>query len=556
MAPKKRKVPGAGTSKASPAKRSKQKHGKVGSSVWNTPDDWDALVAASSLSTSSVSVRRPRPRGLNSLVKCCTEASARGFKRLWDTGAVIVDGRAVGRGEWWKAGWDGLPDHLKIGVRDAVFRLWGGYLTIDMISHLFIFPPGIYLPTALLTSIQNIEGLKPLHPARTISSSFTSLYFTHSSRASDIALAGMVWWMPNLENVNLKGCSLAGPEVVEALIKQCPRLKKINLRGTKVGEKEIKGLLDAFGKQLEGFKVDQVIFQNINDTFGSSPYPKLTHLCLPGDMLNAPSTDFRARARAHGQTVAHPTPRPTPIDSIIQWNTLSDVFPAITHFSIPGLLVPPGTKLDIPTNQLVKFKLGPGGPPVPAPTLTSLITKQSKSLRTLHLGHFLPTGDEEFFQLAEAVEGCQAIEEFVLQVDRQGSADARCDRAMAAAASWIFHDSLQIKWSSTLKRISLILPQGVKLQAPSPLIQQVQVTPVLEQLDLPGTEIDDLAEWIAQFPKLRSLDISGTKLTDEEVFAILDACPLLSRVDLTSCRGVNVRNRRNIFKAWEEARGS
>lgn len=36
--------------------------------------------------------------------------------------------------------------------------------------------------------------------------------------------------------------------------------------------------------------------------------------------------------------------------------------------------------------------------------------------------------------------------------------------------------------------------------------------------------------------------------TDEDVFTILDGCPLLSRIDLTSCRGVNVRNRRNIFK--------
>ena len=41
---------------------------------------------------------------------------------------------------------------------------------------------------------------------------------------------------------------------------------------------------------------------------------------------------------------------------------------------------------------------------------------------------------------------------------------------------------------------------------------------------------------------------------EEQLFRILDGCPLLSRIDLTTCRGINVRNRRRVFDVWAEAR--
>ena len=53
---------------------------------------------------------------------------------------------------------------------------------------------------------------------------------------------------------------------------------------------------------------------------------------------------------------------------------------------------------------------------------------------------------------------------------------------------------------------------------------------------------------------LRSLDLSNTDITTEQVFDVLDACPLLSRVDLTSCRGVDVRLRRRIFAGWKDGK--
>jgi hypothetical protein len=58
-----------------------------------------------------------------------------------------------------------------------------------------------------------------------------------------------------------------------------------------------------------------------------------------------------------------------------------------------------------------------------------------------------------------------------------------------------------------------------------------------------------------QLPHLRSLDLGGTDITTEQVYDVLDKCAVLSRVDLTSCRGVDVRLRRRVFGAWAESRG-
>lgn len=102
--------------------------------IWNSADDWDTLVAESQLSTASISLRRSRPRGLQSLVCCATEACARSFKRIWE---VPTPGGFVGQtvlGEYWKDGWAWVPDHLKADVRDKVFRYWGEYVTASMLS--------------------------------------------------------------------------------------------------------------------------------------------------------------------------------------------------------------------------------------------------------------------------------------------------------------------------------------------------------------------------------------------------------------------------------------
>jgi hypothetical protein len=109
------------------------------------------------------------------------------------------------------------------------------------------------------------EHLKPLIPPKPNAGSITTLSLKHAGKASDVSIAAMIYHLPNLEVINLKGCSLAGSQVVETVIKRCKKLRRINLKLTQVKEEDVKLLLDEFGHQLEGFKVDVVVFKVSSD---------------------------------------------------------------------------------------------------------------------------------------------------------------------------------------------------------------------------------------------------------------------------------------------------
>ena len=303
-----------------PAKRSRRNE----RSVWNSTDDWDELVQASTLSTSSISARRPRPYGLVSLKQASVQAAVRSFKRIFET-----------HESWWIAEWRNLPDAHKAAVRDGIFRMWGSVLSIERIREvsesstlsvfssdveLFLVPPELHLPAELLPALAKTQSLKPFHPSD--AGSFTSLRLTHASAVSDIAIAGLIHQLPNLETLVLKGCTKAGARTVKTILERCPKLRRLNLKGANVSEGDVKALLNAYGSQIQAFKVDNVVFEvsltskryahsSIPRTRSCpAPYPCLTHLCLPGDVINRPrSGDMRQRARAFAQSIAYPTPR-------------------------------------------------------------------------------------------------------------------------------------------------------------------------------------------------------------------------------------------------------
>lgn len=76
--------------------------------------------------------------------------------------------------------------------------------------------------------------------------------------------------------------------------------------------------------------------------------------------------------------------------------------------------------------------------------------------------------------------------------------------------------------------------------------------PRLEELVLNHTGIDDkAAPFLSCCSSLVALEVAGTKLTSSGVFPIIDACAQLEKLDLTSCRGIKVADRRRFFEVWE-----
>ncbi|WVQ96485.1 hypothetical protein IAU59_003590 [Kwoniella sp. CBS 9459] len=619
-------------------------------SIWNSTDDWETLVSNSTLSTSSISLRPPRfgggGIGLPSLTRCCTRCIARHFKGLWEAdaaqGSAVADAQVtMTMGEDFRLAWKEVPDRLKEAVRDEVIEWWGGYLALRMIIDVFMVPPHMYLPGELLPSVASTDRLKDLIPSTASSrEAYTSLTLTHADKVTDTGVAGLIYHLPNLERINLKGCQAVGSRTIKTMVDRCKKLKRVNLMGTGVREEDIKVILDAFGQQLEGFKVDKVNFESINHTFASASitYPHLTHLCLPGSLLSPAHGGAASRARLLASSIGHPEARPTPPSSILQWETLGETFPALTHLSLPGLLVVEGTKIALPPG-LIKFSVLPsgsnagsgtntGGPPISIETITNLLESQTTTLRSVHLGHLKPStrgtaalsnprssafyanAEREFRRLGEVLAKCENLQSFKWVNQVGGSLDTGCDLASSRFADLVYEPGLAGSWRRSLKHLTLVIPQTISAWAflpangtvsteaaeldivstqhqthpdhsrikegredeqslasmpkhviavPMIILDEDKSSPArtddfrspLETLNIPSANIDDTAQFaraVSGFRALRTMDLSGTKITDDDMRTIVGSCTLLHRIDLTSCRGVNVRHRRNIFK--------
>lgn len=248
---------------------------------------------------------------------------------------------------------------------------------------------------------------------------------------------------------------------MKTILNRCNGLRKINLKGTKVVERGVKDLLGNFGGQLESFKIDTVTFdvrvfvcihseiyrkqslmvddryQDIDDTFSSSPYPHISHLCLPGDILNRSSSPANRNAiRFTG--MGYPQPRNTLASDIIQWSGFNKCFPRLTHLYLPGLLVPSGTKINTSFLKLIKIALGPRGPPVPISTVIGLIEGHESTLRSLHLGNVYPDIPSSsrtaymavYDDLANHLHQSKLLEQFRWQTDIKGTNNLASDNSM------------------------------------------------------------------------------------------------------------------------------
>ncbi|SCZ98502.1 BZ3500_MvSof-1268-A1-R1_Chr7-1g09181 [Microbotryum saponariae] len=76
--------------------------------------------------------------------------------------------------------------------------------------------------------------------------------------------------------------------------------------------------------------------------------------------------------------------------------------------------------------------------------------------------------------------------------------------------------------------------------------------PKLQTLILNSSRIDDGASIsIGYCHDLRTLHLAETKISTDFLAHLMKACPLLSNLNLTSCRGVPVAQRRTFFETWE-----
>lgn len=189
--------------------------------------------------------------------------------------------------------------------------------------------------------------------------------------------------------------------------------------------------------------------QNVNDTLSSIPLPRLTHLCLPGDFLNARDA---LQIRRHAGQTSIPPPKPTPEGSVFDWPNISTCFPSLTHLYLPRSFIP-DTRFGFRSNTLVKLVLG-SDPPTPSDALICLLVDQLESLKKLELGYILPQGNgigrggmSDFQIIGGLLADCK-LESFKLVCPETKNTAAKAE--MMASASLLL-EGIRGNWRKTLK---------------------------------------------------------------------------------------------------------
>ncbi|WVQ83046.1 hypothetical protein IAT38_005184 [Cryptococcus sp. DSM 104549] len=558
-----------------PAKRTKRspqvKHEHASPTPAPGPlDDWAKVVQPDT----RVWTRPPALKKLHPLTKFATDAAVRGFKQIWSDAPGNVNGsgeKEMGRA--WKRRWRNVPPELQEAVRDGVFKMTRG-LKPRFIQEVFTIPPALYLPGELLSHVATAGQLEPFIPRTIDLSTITSLTLTRAIRIPDEDIARLLEYLPNLEALKLKGCTLAGQKTAKTLAKRCPRMRSINLKGTAVVEKDVEILLRTFGQQIEVFKVDKVKFKHINTTFDSEPYPKLERLCIPGDFLNTPSRSTTDKPTGEKDSTLYPSPAATPKGSRIQWSRFGKSFPALTHLYLPGLLVPHGTNIKLANDHtLVKVSFGDGGPPVPAGVAHGLVQSQRGTLQSIHLGNirvFMYQGMKEseldevsegfwdryidtmdFSRLSTAISECFNLERFRWRADEKGLQERLCRYVMKDHLCTALIVSRVLR---KVKRIELNLPATLRADTFLVNPDDDDEPRPLEHFIIPMADIPHphrLAVSLPGYPNLVEMDVAGVGFIDDDMRSIIEACPLLSRINVTSCKKVKIAPPKTVQQAYE-----
>ncbi|KAF8711975.1 hypothetical protein RHS03_01609, partial [Rhizoctonia solani] len=527
--PKRREAPTRKT--ASSAKRIKF-------SSFGAPNETDDLpqahVAAQQQSgpSAGASLRAPRhTNGIPTLASYATRVLAMHFKTL----CLSASENLRTGGPPMRRRLSDLPDTLIPNLLLLLREYCPTYLRSDIITTYLLRGREIRLSgdfPGVITSVLAAIGVR--HNAGII----TTLELTELPAIADQTFATVVARLSELEILNLRKCSKAGPLVLDAAASKCPRLKVLNMNYTVATPRSILSVLLAC-RELEVLKIA-----------GS---PKLI------------SGSISALIKSH--TEANPDDEIPTFNSLkslkLRLTKLGDSDLAAFFFHCPNL-----TTLDISFTQVKNIPIISPFPPLKKLCLTSTrvsgtnlvnVLDNCSELEVLYLGAFGKTlgaapgsgnilTDSLLRDITDVLERCPNLRSISLVSNTRLGAGGSVGRALQDFVKRVgrrceildFENIPQLR-SGDLEG----LLSTSEYDQPSPL----------RALNVARTGVNgDAAMFIAACPKIAELDIASTRFGKEELFTILDCCPDLIRLDLTGCRSVPLQDRRRFFEVWESAR--
>ncbi|CAE7182385.1 unnamed protein product, partial [Rhizoctonia solani] len=478
-------------------------------------------------SSTGASVRPPRRvNGVPSLVSYAAKVFATHFKTLYipESENLRIDGPAM------RKRLSDLPDTLIPRLLLLLREHCPNYLRPEIITTYFLRGRHIRLSGNLPgvnTKVLNAIGAR--HNAGGV---ISTLDLTQLPGISDQTFAKIVARLPQLERLSLRGCSKAGPMVLQAVASNCPRLRILNMNYTIVTPRSIFPVLLEC-RELEVLKIAGV--------------PKLVSGCVP--LLVKSYLEENPDAEV---------PMFTSLRSLkIRETNLSDSDIATFISHCPNLAT-----LDISSTPIKKIPIVSPFPPLKKLCLNSTrvsgtnlvnLLEHCPGLEVLYLGaNGRTTGaalsgsdsltDGLLRDITDALAECPNIRSVSLVSNPRLGAGGSLGRAL--------HDFIQRVGRRCENLNFENVPQLRSGDLEGLLRSSYDDQPSsLRYLNLARTGVNgDAAMFIAACPKLEILNLAATRFGKEELFTILECCPDLVELDLTSCRSISVQDRRGFFE--------
>ncbi|KAH8102600.1 hypothetical protein BXZ70DRAFT_890543 [Cristinia sonorae] len=469
------------------------------------------IPSASAWSTRKVSTSQVLP-----LTALCIQSVARNFRRI---AARDDDWLAI------KAWFQNLPEALIPKLFAALRTTCPEVLSNRQITY-FVRGRSVTLTDSLPgVDTQTVKMLSQGPNKRTL----REVHLIGLSKISDDTLAGVMSWLSALEVLNLRGCTKAGPKTAVAVGKGCHNLVTLNLNYTSVTPVSLASVLEKC-TALEIIKLAGIpnwLWAELDLT--SHPNTRLPNL-----------KTLKLRQTAVTDTTI---------------NQFLLICPNIRRLdlSFTDVRQPPALQ----TNHSLE-KLALTSTRMSMESLLSILRNMT-GLRSLALGGFgagrglsasisntsaMTLTDDALQGITDTLAKCDILENVSLVGNTKLGTMGRQSRALADFIQRVGRHctSLNLAGISSLRSMDL-----------AGLVPDVsEEEPRLKTLILNNTNIDDdAAPFISSCADLQILELAGTKITSAGIFPIVDACTSLAQLNLTSCRGVSVVDRRRFFEVWE-----
>ncbi|KAJ3813673.1 RNI-like protein [Lentinula aff. lateritia] len=417
-----------------------------------------------------------------------------------------------------------LPDSVLPRLFTLLKKSHPGFLPHEIIVTYFLRGPNLSLSSDSLPGAN--RGTVLAIPR--LNSQVRELDLSGFSKLGDDVFAKVVTQLHSLRSLVLRNCTKVGPKTITAIAKSCPETRSLNLSETSVSPAAIAELLVAHGKQLEVLKIAGL--QRWTDaTFMAQlhPYlieqqvsmPKLRTLKLRGLQLADSSIDFLVSLSPNLSRLDisfTATKRP------ILFTSRRDLFSVCAHLSAPPLEKLSLTSTPVAISDLLQ-------------TIASFSNLQTLSLGALGAAGLMGVASATTLNDATLPKLTSVLQSFPNLRSVNLVSNTRLSKAS-------LFDFIQ-------RYLNLAGITTMRSDALAALLPMDGTHPALETLVLNNTSIgDDSGAYIACCCDLVRLEVEGTKFTSEGLFPIIDACSKLQVLNLTSCRGVRIADRRRFFE--------